>query len=134
MEKKSKASYRRLGPAEKMDVVREYHLERQTQRAIAQKHGVSPCYIFNILRTFANENKGSGLLMKDDVKSSKSEEIKALRREIAELKKQLYNEQMRADFYETMVDVADEMFHTDIRKKAGISQPEGCTKESGDTR
>ena len=47
-----------------------------------------------------------------------------------DLKKQLYQEKMRADFYDTMVDVAEEMFGIEIRKKAGTGQSKGCTKGS----
>ncbi len=35
---------------------------------------------------------------------------------------------MRADFYDTMIDVAEEMVGIEIRKKAGTGQSKGCTK------
>ncbi|MBO4720682.1 MAG: hypothetical protein J5658_12525 [Prevotella sp.] len=66
--------------------------------------------------------------MKNRHTDSQAEEIKALREEILELKKKLYHETMRADFYDTMVDVAEEMFNIEIRKKAGTGQSKGCTK------
>ena len=73
--------------------------------------------VHDILRNFAAENDKSALLMGKKVKTSESEEIKALRKEVWDLKKQLYHEKMRADFYDTMVDVAEEMFGIEIRKK-----------------
>ena len=60
--------------------------------------------------------------MKKHTTDSLSEENKALRKEVLELKKKLYDETMRADFYDTMVDVAEEMFGIEIRKKAGTGQ------------
>ena len=66
--------------------------------------------------------------MKNNPSNNPSEEIKALRAELLSLKKQLYDEQMRADFYETMVDVAEEMFNIEIRKKADTGQSKGCTE------
>ena len=66
--------------------------------------------------------------MKRNVIDSKSEEIKLLREEVMELEKRLYSEKMRADFYDTMIDVAEEMFNIEIRKKAGTGQSKGCTK------
>ena len=36
---------------------------------------------------------------------------------------------MRADFFETMVDVAEEMFNIEIRKKADTGQSKGCTEK-----
>ena len=66
--------------------------------------------------------------MKNRSIDSQAEEIKALREEILELNKKLQQETMRADFYDTMVDVAEEMFNIKIRKKVGTGQSEGCTK------
>ena len=86
-----------------------------------------------IISNFAAENDKSALLMGKKVKTGESEEIKALRKEVWDLKKQLYHEKMRADFYDTMVDVAEEMFGIEIRKKADTGQSKGCTKESQDT-
>ena len=65
--------------------------------------------------------------MKNKPVDNKSEEIKAPQKEVLDLKKKLYDETMRADFFETMVDVAEDMFDIDIRKKAVIGQSKGCT-------
>ena len=62
---------------------------------------------------------------------NQAEEIKALRAEILELKKKLYDETMRADFCDTMIDVAEEMFGIEIRKKADTGQSKGCAEKSG---
>lgn len=48
--------------------------------------------------------------MKNKPIDSQAEEIKALKAEVLELKKKLYEETMRADFCDTMIDVAEEMF------------------------
>ena len=79
---------------------------------------------------FAAENDKSALLMKNKPIDSQSEEIKALKAEVLELKKKLYEETMRADFYDTMIDVAEEMFDIEIRKKADTGRSKGCTGES----
>lgn len=47
------------------------------------------------------------------------EDYAALQKEVARLQRELRQEKMRADVYSTMVDVAEEMFHIQIRKKAG---------------
>ena len=98
-----------------MEIVREYYLEGQhNQSALARKYGIGMVTVHDILRNFAAENDKSALLMGKKVKTSESEEIKALRKEVWDLKKQLYHEKMRADFYDTMVDVAEEMFGIEI--------------------
>ena len=66
--------------------------------------------------------------MKNTPTDNQAEEIKVLRAEILELKKKLHQETMRADFYDTMLDVAEEMFNIEIRKKAGTGQSKGCMK------
>lgn len=113
----------------KMEIIREYHLEGQhNQSALARKYGIGMVTVHDILRKFAAENDKSALLMGKHTTNSLSEENKALRKEVMELKKKLYDETMRADFYDTMIDVAEEMFGIEIRKKADTGQSKGCTK------
>ena len=115
-----------------MEIVKDYHLEGIGQYALAEKYGVAQKTISNILRKFAAENDKSALLMGKHATDSLTEENKALRKEVLELKRQLYNETMRADFYDTMIDVAEEMFGIEIRKKADTGQSKGYTKGSHD--
>ena len=103
-------------------------MEGKSSKEIAKEHGVSLTTVNRILCKFAAENDKSALLMGRRSTDSLSEENKALRKEVLELKKQLYNETMRADFYDTMIDVAEEMFGIEIRKKADTGQSKGCTK------
>lgn len=129
---RTKNGKKRLSPELKMEIVREYHLEgKHNKSRLAQEYGIGKATVNDILRKFAAENDKSALLMKKDSKTNESKEIKALKKEVLELKKQLYNETMRADFYDTMIDVAEEMFNIEIRKKADTGQSKGCTGESG---
>ena len=124
---------KRINHEVKMEIVREYHLDGQhNQCALARKYGIGLVTVHDILRNFAAENDKSALLMGKHTTDSLSEENKALRKEVLDLKEQLYHEKMRADFYDTMVDVAEEMFGIEIRKKAGTGQSKGCTKGSQD--
>lgn len=50
---------------------------------------------------------------------SESEEIRDLKRQLRQKELGLKKEKMRADFYQTMVDVAEEQLGIDIRKKVG---------------
>lgn len=49
-------------------------------------------------------------------------EVARLEKELKETKLALYQAQMRADVYDTMIDVAEEMFKIPIRKKAGTKR------------
>jgi hypothetical protein len=53
---------------------------------------------------------------------NESEELKQLRQELKQSRLDLKRESMRADLYETMVDVAEEIFNILIRKKADTNQ------------
>ena len=117
-----------LGEADREAIIREYYLEGVSKNALAKKYNSSFPAILRIIRNFAASNDKSALLMKNKPTDSLAEENKALREEILELKKKLHQETMRADFYDTMVDVAEEMFNIEIRKKAGTGQSKGCTK------
>ncbi len=127
-EKESKRSCYRIPEWLKLEVVKARHLEGWSSREISEEYGVSLATVNRILCKIAAENDKSALLMGKKTTTSETEEIKALRKEVLELKKKLYNETMRADFYDTMIDVAEEMFDIQIRKKAGTGQSKGCTK------
>lgn len=125
---KRKRSCFRLSEELKLEVVRDYLLNGIDQCQIAKQYGISRQSVSRIIRIFAASNDKSALLMKNTPTDNQAEEIKALRAEILELKKKLHQETMRADFYDTMVDVAEEMFNIEIRKKAGTGQSKGCMK------
>ena len=113
----------------KMEIIRDYHLEGINQPCLAEKYGISQSCISSILCKFAADNNKSALFMKKDTTDTLSEEIKALRKEVLDHKKKLYEETMRADFYDTMIDVAEEMFDIEIRKKADTGQSKGCIEK-----
>jgi transposase-like protein len=115
---------------EKMEMVKQHYLEGVSQHELARRYGTGHSVVSRIMSKFAAENDKSALLMKNKPTDSQSEEIKALKKEVLELKKQLYDETMRADFYDTMIDVAEEMFGIEIRKKAVTGQSKGCTGTS----
>ena len=117
-----------LSDEEKMEIIKLHHLEGVSQCELARRYDTRQPVVSRIISKFAAENDKSALLMKKHTTDSLSEENKALRKEVLELKKKLYDETMRADFYDTMVDVAEEMFGIEIRKKAGTGQSKGCTK------
>ena len=127
---KIKKRRKKISQEEKMEMVKLHYLEGISQRELAMRYGTDQSVVSRIMSNFAAENDKSALFMKKDAKTSESEEIKALRKEVLELKKKLYDETMRADFFETMVDVSEEMFGIEIRKKAGTGQSKGCAERN----
>lgn len=126
--KKERKKRKYLSEEERMAIIREHYLEGTNFSQLSQKYGVHKSTISINISKFAASNNKSALLMKNRPQDNQSEEIKALREEVLDLKKRLYNETMRADFYATMIDVAEGMFNIEIRKKAGTGQSKGCTK------
>ena len=124
---KKKKTWNPLSQENKSEIVKSFYLEGESGSSISRRMGISQSSVSRIIRNFAASNDKSGLLMKNKPTDSLAEENKALRAEILELKKKLHQETMRADFYDTMVDVAEEMFNIEIRKKAGTGQSKGCT-------
>lgn len=50
------------------------------------------------------------------------DDIKALQAEVARLQKELKHEKLRADAYDTMIDIAETKFNIPIRKKSGAKR------------
>ena len=55
-------------------------------------------------------------------KESENTEIHELKKRLQQKEAELSKEKMRADFYNSMIDVAEDMFNIPIRKKAGTKQ------------
>lgn len=125
---KKKKTWNPLSDEDKDKIVRSFYLQGESGNSIAHRMGFSQSSVSRIIRNFASSNDKSALLMKNKPTDSLVAENKALREEILELKKRLHQETMRADFYDTLVDVAEEMFNIEIRKKAGTGQSKGCTR------
>lgn len=125
---KTKKARKYPSQEDKEEMVRAFHLYGESESSIARRMGYSQSTVSRIIIKFAASNDKSALFMKNRPTDSQADEIKALREEVMELKKKLHQETMRADFYDTMVDVAEEMFNIEIRKKAGTGQLKGCTK------
>lgn len=97
-------------------IIREYYLKKVSKEELITRYNVSRNQIYLIIRKFAAENEKSTLLMKNKPTNNAAEELKALQEEVLSLKKQLYDEQMRADFFEMRIDVVESTFNIEIRK------------------
>ena len=100
------------------EVYRLYTLEHLTQQEIALKLCIGRSSVWRKIRTFEAENPELAEKMSKQKKDITPEDYKELAREVAELKKQLKSEQLRADFYEEMAAFGKEAYGIDL-KKAG---------------
>lgn len=106
----------------KIQVVEEALVAGVNKSALCRKYSISS---YNLLqqwiRIFAPRPKLELPSMKKE-RSKERDEIIALKRELQKQSLELRKEKMRADFYEEMVNVAEEMLNIPIRKKAGTKQ------------
>ena len=100
------------------EIYRLHIIERLTVRVIMKELGLSRSCIYRALSTFERDNPQQAEIMKNQSKNVCSEDHKRLLNELSELKKELSNERLRADFYEEMVAYGKEVYGIDL-KKAG---------------
>lgn len=102
----------------KLRVVEEYLSGSFTKYSICKKYDIDMSTFSPWLRTFAPDSYDPSDMAKQD----ENEQIKELKRLLRQKELELTETRMRADFYQEMVDVAEDMFHIEIRKKAGTKQ------------
>lgn len=93
-------------------------IENLSASEIIRKTGLNKNRVYKILSTFAAENPELAEQMKKKVKDLVPEDYTRLQKELADLRKQLAKEKLRADFYEEMVAFGKDVYGIDL-KKAG---------------
>ena len=97
---------------------------RISQFLVLPKKKGLPALHFGV-RIFEDSNPEISAYMKKNKSPKSSDEsssITALRLENERLRAELKDAKMRAHAFDTMIDVAEEMFNLPIRKKAGTKQ------------
>ena len=100
------------------ELLEHYYVNHGKVSEISAKKGISKITLYKWLRTFEAENPQMCEQMKKQGKEVTPDDYQKLLREISELKKQLSQEHLRADFYEEMVAFGKEVYGIDL-KKAG---------------
>ena len=110
-----------------------YFHHHMSYRRIAEIIPVSRSGIAKWIRNFAGENPEVPIMRKRTVKQKRTivepeprqelpDDVKALQAELLKVKEELRKERLRADAYDTMIDIAEDMFKVPIRKKAGAKR------------
>lgn len=104
-------------------VLRSRFVDGMSLDGLSLKYPIFRSTIYDWICNFASSNPAIVDFMKKKRSIQLSEDDSAaLKFEILRLKKELKDAQMRAHAYDTMIDVAEEMFNIPIRKKAGTKQ------------
>lgn len=123
-----------------------YFHHHMSYRRIAEIIPVSRSGIAKWIRNFAGENPEVPIMRKRTVKQKRTivepeprqelpDDVKALQAELLKVKEELRKERLRADAYDTMIDIAEDMFMVPIRKKLApngrVPACKGCQDLSG---
>lgn len=87
-----------------------------------EKLGIVPLKRKAIVNFVAENGKITSQTSMQSKESQTNEELDALKAEVAELKEQLRIEKLRNRLNEKIIDIAEERWHIEIRKKAGTKQ------------
>lgn len=114
---KKSTPHRKFSDEFKMDLVMRALSGEVSKYSLCVENGIETSMLYRWISTFAPDKcKEEEAVAK---KGTESEEVERLRRQLRQKEVELKKEKMRADFYETMVEVAEEQFNIVIRKKAG---------------
>lgn len=108
-----------------LDLLRDFYVSNLPIYKFAAENSIARSTFMRWVRIFEHSNPEIAQCMKKERSVTSSEEsaaITALRLENERLRSELKHEKMRAHAYDTMIDVAEEMFNIPIRKKAGTKQ------------
>ena len=105
-----------------------YSVRRLTKIFPLSKHTIE-----RWIANFAQDNPEVPIMKQRKVQTTKPivepaprqelpDDVKALQAELARVKEELRKEKLRADAYDTMIDIAEDMFKVPIRKKAGAKR------------
>ena len=110
---------------DKMSIVSEYVVSgRPAQEIIEKFHLSSRQVLFGWMDKYVNEREIVSLPENDEdmAKKTPEERIRELEAENKRLNKALELEKLRADAYDTMIDLAEKTFNIPVRKKSGTKQ------------
>lgn len=116
---------------EKLEILQRFYQSGQTMDRFQEENHMGHCTLSKWMSIFAKETNlpplNTRVMAKiDDMEKRKQKasalDVKHLELEVERLKKELEYEKLKSMAYSTMIDVAEEELHINIRKKAGAKQ------------
>lgn len=106
-------------------LLREFYSSSLPSYKFAEEKGIPRSTFMRWVRIFEDSNSEMAQCMKKEKSPNPSQDsavITALHLENERLRTELKHEKLRAHAYDTMIDVAEEMFNIPIRKKVDTKQ------------
>lgn len=108
--------YRNFSESFKKEKVREIAENRSTVSDICRANEVSCTAVYKWINLYSNTNKPSRTIVESKSDTTK---ILALQKKVAELERLIGQKQVQLDFQEKMIEIAEETYQVDIKKKFG---------------
>ena len=103
----------------KAEIIKEYQEGTTTTRKLAVKYGYSYGYVAKMIR---RDKKEKGKIEFLEASKEAIKEKEASPTDVKLLQEELRISRLKICLLEAMIDISDEQFGTDIRKKAGTRQ------------
>jgi len=124
---------RKFSNSFKIQKVREIETGKTKVSEICKQYEVSSVNVYRWLNKFGiMKNKQERLIIESD---SDTKQLLALKKKVAELERIIGQKQVLIDFKDKMIDIAEEIYGVDIKKKLSIQQSNtsGSTEKSTDS-
>lgn len=108
--------YRHFSESFKREKVKEIIENRSTVSDICRVNEVSSTAVYKWINLYSNTNKPHRTIVEAKSDTTK---ILALQKKIAELERLIGQKQVQIDFQEKMIEIAEETYQVDIKKKFG---------------
>jgi|688.fasta_scaffold350826_2 transposase-like protein len=108
--------YRRFSESFKREKVKEIIENRSTVSDICRVNEVSYTAVYHWINLYSNTNKPHRTIVEAKSDTTK---ILALQKKIADLERLIGQKQVQIDFQEKMIEIAEETYQVDIKKKFG---------------
>jgi transposase len=100
----------------KRKVVKEIEEKRTTVTEICKAHEVSDVAVYRWIELYSHKEKPTRTIVESKSETTK---ILALQKKIADLERLIGQKQVQIDFQEKMIEIAEETYQVDIKKKFG---------------
>jgi len=115
---------RRFSDSFKIQKVRELETGKSKVSDICQQYEVSSTNVYRWLNKFGSmKNKNERIVVETE---SDTQQLLALKRKVAELERIIGQKQVLIDFKDKMIEIAEETYGVDIKKKCS-TQPSGTS-------
>lgn len=101
-------------------VVALFESGRYNVAQISSLYGISVSLVYRWIYQYSQFNKDGCRII--EMKQSATNKVKELEQRLKDLERMLGQKQIKIDFLETMIDVAEEELKIDIKKKSSTSQ------------